>query len=54
MKKNVTVNNYSVKIDYYDKNGYPTKSEIHYDNGKCISFLFLSNNRGVRGYEYYE
>jgi len=33
MKRNVTVNEYSVRIDNYDSEGNPTTSEIFYDGG---------------------
>jgi len=63
MKRNVTVNEYSVRIDNYDSEGNPTTSEIHYDGGdyewithlekiRSFSFYYLSNGRGVKGYEY--
>lgn len=63
MKRNVIVNEYSVRIDNYDKEGNPTTSQIFYDGGdyewinnlegiRSFSFYYLSNNRGVRGYEY--
>ena len=62
MKKKITVDDYFVKVNHYDKDGFPTLTEISYDggdseridylsDGRCLSFYFLSNNRGVRGYE---
>ena len=61
MKKNVIVNEYSVRVDYCDEDGNLKYSTIDYDGGDyewinhmgiiSHSFLYLSNNRGVIGYE---
>ncbi len=62
MKKKIEVNEYSVKIDYIEKVEI-IYSDIFYDGGdyefincyegiRNFSFIYLSNNRGVRGYEY--